>query len=219
MSNEEVVLKMLVNRLEQMLELIPELKTKWEHEITEIIHLGKGVIVETPEPPAGRPDPTLAGAYEQDLNGSWHLPLDEDMVQLLYNTNFVWNDRHVRNELGERVNTLYSTVYPEPDGDDDYDPDDNPDPIQDEPVPQPLEGVVPDHTRLIWRDLDLGLPVAPQPMPYPARIQALRDALQGYPIRFGQPEPQEGPTMAGLNDALADDQAHGPEPEQHHGQE
>ena len=53
MSNEQVILEMVINRLDQLLEGSQELKAKWSAEITEIILLGKGVLVATPQ---GRQD-------------------------------------------------------------------------------------------------------------------------------------------------------------------
>lgn len=128
MSNEEVILKMLVNRLEQLLEAHEDLKSKWSAELTEIIHLGKGVIVEATHIISRGPDPTSAGAYEQDYNGSWHLPITREMVELLYNTSYSVDvmGRGVRDDLEERIQSLMDVSAPSDVDDDDYEPDDEP---------------------------------------------------------------------------------------------
>src|ERR1700730_15226577 len=69
MSNEQVILEMVINRLAQLLEGSQELKAKWSAEITEIILLGKGVLVATPQ---GRQD------------GKWALYLDDEESLMLY---------------------------------------------------------------------------------------------------------------------------------------
>ncbi len=69
MSNEEVVLQMVVNRLGLLLEAHEELRAKWSAEITEIILLGKGVL----SPPS----------KTQTADGKWLLKLDDEEVERL----------------------------------------------------------------------------------------------------------------------------------------
>ena len=138
MSNEEVVLKMLINRLEQLLELVPEFKEKWNAEITELIHLGKGVIVETPEPPARatRMPDHVAATYDQDANDDWHLPLTREMIDMLYNTStFAPTEAYVLQDFQSRVVTLYDNSYDGPfEGDND--------PFDDEPEPPIIQAPI-----------------------------------------------------------------------------
>lgn len=70
MSNEEVVLQMVVNRLNLLLEGSQELKSKWNAEITEIILLGSGVAVSS-------------GLFERTLDGKWLLPVSIDELSCL----------------------------------------------------------------------------------------------------------------------------------------
>jgi hypothetical protein len=120
MSNEQVILEMVINRLDQLLEGSQELKAKWSAEITEIILLGKGVLVA----------PT--GGYRQD--GKWLLELDNDQLDML--SNMFWQDSMDRRDFGreiwesmaQRIGVLFEqmceraqdeTLNDDPDGDDD----------------------------------------------------------------------------------------------------
>jgi hypothetical protein len=120
MSNEQVILEMVINRLDQLLEGSQELKAKWSAEITEIILLGKGVLVA----------PT--GGYRQD--GKWLLELDNNQLDML--SNMFWQDNMDRRDFGreiwesmaQRIGVLFEqmceraqdeTLNDDPDGDDD----------------------------------------------------------------------------------------------------
>jgi hypothetical protein len=145
MSNEQVVLEMVINRLRLLLEAHEELKAKWSAEITEIILLGKGVLIATPE--------------NKTTDGKWLLSLSDEELDML--SNMFWQDslhqgdfdRGLTQLFGERIGLLFEIMageaqdetYDDPDADDD-------DPIEDEPMaapaaPQPLLEVdLVDHT-------------------------------------------------------------------------
>lgn len=72
MSNEEVVLKMVVNRIVQLLEN-ESLKSTWGAELTEIVLLGQGVL--TPL--------DVTGKYERTEDGRWKLFANENEIQMM----------------------------------------------------------------------------------------------------------------------------------------
>jgi hypothetical protein len=153
MSNEEVVLKMLVNRLEQLLEAHEDLR-KWSAEITEIIHLGKGVLIEAPEPRVGQP---VAAMSRDPYSGEWMLPLSDEMVDRLYNsTAFDDWSRTLRNEIEDRIATLYDLVFPGST----YDEDDNeivPEPLNVAPARINIDEAAIERLRASLREANLGL--------------------------------------------------------------
>jgi hypothetical protein len=134
MSNEQVVLNMVINRLKQLLELNESLRTVWSAEITEIILLGEGVLTPTPE----RRD-----IQAIDENGMWLLRLENDQLTAIYEMicadgPSIWDyPRTFRNALSERINDLYDNIR-----EDRYEGDDNPDPDDDD-VPELVAEMLP----------------------------------------------------------------------------
>jgi hypothetical protein len=138
MSNEEVVLNMVINRLKQLLEANESLRSVWSAEITEIILLGQGVLVATPE--------------SKTADGRWILALSGDELDML--SNMFWQDsmdrrdfgREIWEPMGRRIGVLFEEMAREAqdetlDDDPDDDPDDDDDPIDDEPLPAVQGGV------------------------------------------------------------------------------
>lgn len=137
MSNEEVVLKMVLNRLQQLLEGSEEFKSKWGAEITEIIMLGSGVLVSS-------------GLFERNPQDEWLLPLNQDKIDLLSD---ILNQAAVEGYAGHpeleplraQVNDLFDQAINqeltrrEPDDDDDGSDDDGDD---DDPLMASIESQV-----------------------------------------------------------------------------
>jgi hypothetical protein len=137
MSNEEVVLNMVINRLKQLLEANESLRSVWSAEITEIILLGQGVLVATPE--------------SKTADGRWILALSGDELDML--SNMFWQDsmdrrdfgREIWEPMGRRIGVLFEEMAREAqdetlddDPDDDPDDGDDDDPIDDDPIaPEP----------------------------------------------------------------------------------
>lgn len=98
MSNEEVILQMVVNRLSLLLEGSQELRSKWNAEITEIILLGSGVAVSS-------------GLFERTLDGKWLLPVsfeDIDCLSRILNADANFEDfaSSLTTPFVDRVNNL-----------------------------------------------------------------------------------------------------------------
>lgn len=98
MSNEQVILEMIVNRITQLLEN-EDLKSKWGAELTEIMLLGQGVII----------DDGLHDGFERGKDGRWILPLNEPEINFLVD---LINGSINIDDFDESVYTEAETVAP-----------------------------------------------------------------------------------------------------------
>jgi hypothetical protein len=132
MSNEEVLLKMVINRLRLLLEGSETLKSQWGAEITEIILLGDGVEVSD-------------GFQHQAPDGRWIFNLLDIEAHFLYD--IVRGESYAEDwdqELVSRLTTKLGQIFADAQNVG-YDPDSgftrlddgDDDPIEDEPEPVP----------------------------------------------------------------------------------
>ena len=104
MSNEQVLLAMVINRLKLLLDMHEELKSKWSAEITELILLGEGVLIATPE------NRTTDGQYVLTLDTTDEVVI---LYEILHGETRLrdYNDQQLRG-LRYRLDCLYDSLRP-----------------------------------------------------------------------------------------------------------